>query len=476
MSRKHGKGGAIQLDAPSTADSGASNQETSTTPAGPARRRPREEAWLTRASWLGQAGYLAVLLVAAVLLQWFMEGPGATSVAVLSGGWLAVGVVVAAGSWFARDELYRYLASARSGVVVLAAILVGTGLGTVILQDLGPSAFQQRYPSMGALLQALHLDDVFHSYPFVLLMVLVIVTSVATVMRRRRTMLRWRNFGLLLSHTSIIAILAGAMVGSMSGRKGMVHLEIGESASSYIVEKSRSAVAGDRAQMPFEVRLDGFELEHYEPEFKLYTYKKKGDGYEVVGADAPVAGEAAGAPGPGSEMAITVKRVFERAERIDTWVPAPASAAQGDISQAARVTLRVGQDPGGEGWLARPGSNDSWLTLDEGRSEVRFVWTAPSADQLAKLARQSAEAPLQIEANGVRIPVEIGKTVTLADGRAVAVEALLADFALDSTTHEAFSRSNSPNNPALAVRVLTEARPPTPPRRSTSSRVPTCAR
>ncbi len=422
------------------------------TPAGGSSSK-RSSRWLTRAEWSRQAVYLLLLMAAAEVAQWLIEGPAAQSVSFQAAIWIAVVVICAIGVFLAHRELYGYFASAKAGIVLLTAILFMTILGTVILQRPGGVIFRQRYGSFAAPLQALHLDDVFHSYPFALLLFLVMLTSIITVLRRRRTMLRWRNIGLLLTHVSVVAILIGAMIGSGWGRKGMLHLEIGQVASDFVVDRGRGIERGAQIELPFAVRLDDFELEHYDPEFKLYTYRLVADGYRLASAQEPVEGESAGEPGPGSDVEVTVRRVFEHARSLDDWVSAPPSTPNDQVASAAHIRVEREDRTITEGWIARPMTDTARLQVPGSPTEIRFAWKSPGTDWISTLAAGDGASELRIETEAGNIAIEPGGIYTLNDGRVVAVESFLPDFSIDTQNHEAFSRSDRPNNPALVVRV-----------------------
>lgn len=58
-------------------------------------------------------------------------------------------------------------------------------------------------------------------------------------------------------HLALLLVVVGAVVTSLSSRKGMLHLRVGESSASYIENKK------GEMPMPFELRLDDFAVSYY---------------------------------------------------------------------------------------------------------------------------------------------------------------------------------------------------------------------
>ena len=70
---------------------------------------------------------------------------------------------------------------------------------------------------------------------------------------------RFRKFlPALLLHGSFLVILAGAMITFAGGRKGYVHLVVGNKVSSFVEQESRREI-----NLPFTLLLDSFRVEYY---------------------------------------------------------------------------------------------------------------------------------------------------------------------------------------------------------------------
>ena len=331
-----------------------------------------------------QSAGLAVLMLAAAALQTLMEtgrGAGASfmELVVIAAG---ATVMVAAFIFISWKKIYRYLASADAAVVVLGALLVMTVIGTIVLQGVDEPTFRSRYPNMGELLVALHFNDIFHSYPFMLLLWVLAITSLITVYRRRKSFKKWRHAGLLISHISVLLILLGGFVGSLSAKKGMIHLVVSQSANAFETDPKPNKPS-EVVPLNFALRLDKFELDHYEPEFKFYTFQQGAEGFEMVSAEEPEVGEHAGSPPKGSAVTVTVLKAYKSIKAVQ---------------------------------------------VGEGKHTLRMP-------------------------DGKMVPVTMGQTVKLPSGDSMTVQKFLPDFVIDMESHQASTRSEAPNNPALVVSV-----------------------
>lgn len=260
--------------------------------------------------WRGsESAGLALLLLGAAGLQTALT----TGLSVTSGLLLAVGVLalVAILRWVPFSAAFKYLASADSAVLILVAVGVLTFIGTVFLQGLPHGELVEHYGALAVPLEALHLDDVFHSAPFALCLGLLGVTSVVTVIQRRRGLARWKHAGILATHVSVVLILIGGLVGMLTGHKGMIHLEVGGSADTFLENPTPEHPIGQDLPLGFEVRLDSFELDRHVPVYRFYTYGTSDKGeMSVLQSDAAVVGEQVGSPATDSEYTVVVDKVF----------------------------------------------------------------------------------------------------------------------------------------------------------------------
>lgn len=221
----------------------------------------------------------------------------------------------------------NFLRSIKFGIILLTTIILVSIVGTVIPQNAQEVEYI-RYYGEGAytLLRALSLTDIFHSWLFVALLLLLVINIILCSIEKISSKKKF-GLGFFLTHLSLILILLGGFIGGICGKKGYLNLFTSEAVSSFKI--------GDLDfPLGFSVTLEKFELEKYankaQDEIGVYKFNKL----------------------------ITV------------------------------------------------------------------------------------------------LPVQIGREYSLSDGTKVRIEQFIPDFTMDMKTHEVLSRSDSPNNPALRIKVI----------------------
>ncbi len=161
--------------------------------------------------------------------------------------------------------LCEVLASVRFALALVVVIAAACALGTLVPQGEETAAFLSRNPPAGKWLQPaakLGLTQVFSAGWFIALLCVLSATLLACSARRlatvRRTAgsTRHRALGALLTHVSLLLILAGAVARGAWGEKGQLELREGETKTQFL------GVASARP-LPFGVRLASFEVETY---------------------------------------------------------------------------------------------------------------------------------------------------------------------------------------------------------------------
>lgn len=82
------------------------------------------------------------------------------------------------------SSLWNFLCSLKLTVATLLLLATTSILGTVIPQNLPSAQYQQYYGDKSQLLQALQLDDMYHSVWFMALLGLFVLNLVACSLRR----------------------------------------------------------------------------------------------------------------------------------------------------------------------------------------------------------------------------------------------------------------------------------------------------
>ncbi|MHB8764665.1 MAG: cytochrome c biogenesis protein ResB [Deferrisomatales bacterium] len=197
--------------------------------------------------------------------------------------------------------------------------LAGTSIfGTVIQQQADPRAYLESYgPGVAAVLQALGLVDMYHSWWFQLLLSLLLVNTLVCSLRRLPAALQsirpgqfaaaadlatkpvratwrsrdgaaaeveaamrrhfgrpatreeggattwfaqrqpWARLGAYVAHASLVLFFLGGIVGARYGYKGFVNIPEGSTVSTFTLR------GGGEMALPFQVRCDKFELHSY---------------------------------------------------------------------------------------------------------------------------------------------------------------------------------------------------------------------
>ena len=344
---------------------------------------------------------IAVIAIAANIVQiladrWLETGEDSwrTLTLVVGGGFALVTAVLA--FLFGRRTI-RLFASLRFASAVVAVLAVATVAGTMILQGQPAEVFEDYYGGLTGFLRALHTDDLFHSFWYLAVLALTAVSLAVDAMLRIWDIARgkrdgWVNLGFILTHLGITLSLAGGLLSMLGGEKGMLHLVVGESKSSFVRQGARASEPRT-ATLPFEVRLDEFEVEHYEDAYSLYIYEflpgtnaRGRRNLEVIGALESKVGE---------------KHRFAGKHQIEVLeVIAPEESP-----------------------AAPTGSATHTLALDGGEPK----------------------------------PIRVGETISFDGGIRVKLLNFLPHFNYDLKTKRAISLSDQPENPAVEILATNEA-------------------
>ena len=172
-------------------------------------------------------------------------------------------------------ELFTAVPFAVTQVVFLALSVL---LGTLILQELKPAEYQSLYGAQWwgglplFLARHAHADDVYHSLWFYGLMLLISLSTLLVAWKRRPYTLP--RFGFLLVHIAPALILAGGLVGKYGFVRAFNEIKQGEPTNAFWRVKGPNPNDWqERYDLPdFRVRLEKFQIQTYEPEYKLYAF------------------------------------------------------------------------------------------------------------------------------------------------------------------------------------------------------------
>ena len=128
----------------------------------------------------------------------------------------------------------------RKIIITIYIILVATLITATIVERVQGTAFVQ--------------DFLYHSLWFGCMWGVLAVTATMLFVQ----LSFWRQLSRFLLHASLLVILLGALATYINGENGYLHLRNGESARQFILSSN-----GSRQNMPFEMKLDNFEIEYY---------------------------------------------------------------------------------------------------------------------------------------------------------------------------------------------------------------------
>ena len=339
-------------------------------------------------------------------------------------------------------KIERFFRSVKLMVSLLLLIAVTCLIGTIVTQT--PTTSER--PRDDVMIAGrtvgwlFHWHDIYRS-PFfigclVLLAVNVLVCSLKTFRR-----LDLRNVGWILTHGSIIVILAGIVIGQLTGDTGLMKVHEGESGS--VITRDD----GTQFDLTFNVTLDRFDVEYYdEPTERLIIVR---DGIEK---SVPVTNRREHRLDDGSASVQITDRVPHA-----TMTALVAEDANSDLNPAIRVVLE-GSGRSETEWVFA--ADEKETVLFESAISVRYVWCDTEATY--RNAVRGEEVPEQ-EKLHVRLPgsdavesfpIEIRKPFRV-DRTGYVLEILrhLPDFRLDKGTGQPISASDNPRNPAIEVSI-----------------------
>ncbi len=221
------------------------------------------------------------------------------------------------------DHIWMFFASVKLSIYTLVLLALTSVIGTVVLQNGSPQQYVQLYgEGLYNLIVVLGIDDMYHAWWFLALLVLlcinIIVCSVERLstswkiifpktvkfnperfrrMKNSQTMEingntdpsvacerllkdrvklfqkgeeegkvllfgekgRWTRLGVYVVHASVLLLLIGALIGSLFGFKANLRLDEGDTKGVVSAAKTRIPI-----KLPFEIRCDDFEVKFYD--------------------------------------------------------------------------------------------------------------------------------------------------------------------------------------------------------------------
>jgi hypothetical protein len=165
----------------------------------------------------------------------------------------------------------RLLHTAYFAISILISLALATAIGTFIAQNPGAELLLKRYGEAGSkVINFLMLDDIFHSWWYIGLFILLLVSLVRKSFQREFSK---QNLGFHLAHLSPLIIVGGVWYDYFFGFKGMMHLEVGEVQDSVEVYDVNFKYISRNIKLPFKLRLDSFASQKHEPDHRIQIWE-----------------------------------------------------------------------------------------------------------------------------------------------------------------------------------------------------------
>jgi len=164
--------------------------------------------------------------------------------------------------------LIDFFSSLRLTIPLLILLAALSVIGTVITQNASKGAYLQRYSETTyTILKGLGLLNMYHSWWFILVLVLLAVNLIACSLKRlpgvwqqvRKHKSNYARLGTYLTHLGVLIILTGALIGARWGFKGYVDIREGETVEEFLLNNPRQ----DIRPLGFQIRCDAFQVEFY---------------------------------------------------------------------------------------------------------------------------------------------------------------------------------------------------------------------
>ncbi len=207
------------------------------------------------------------MTIGAVAQIWIPPGP--TTLVAATG---IASLVVLGLSFVVPGRLRTTLSGFRFTSSLLITLAIFAILGTLILQGKPAELYRARYGAVAPLILALRFDDIFHGLPYAGLMALFGAAILASAT------LRWpisaRRAGFFIAHVGLLISGAGAAASSMLSVRGRIDLFAGGDVAHQVRVTRNGVATGAYEKLPFELRLDQFDLVNYETEYRVGYYEK----------------------------------------------------------------------------------------------------------------------------------------------------------------------------------------------------------
>lgn len=345
-------------------------------------------------------------------------------------------VVKNTGASGSGSPLWNLFTSVKLAVALILIMALACVLGTFIVQGKLPQEYVTHYgESLASLLQLVQFNNVFQSYWFILLILLLCVNLVCC------TIDRWRGdilqLGFLLTHISIILILTGSVIGLKFGHKGALWIAEGEKVHQF------QQFDGTTSPLPFELELVKFVTEKHPPKVELIAYVKDQHREKVLPIDVGVPQHV-----PKSPYTVTIQEYYPDAALVEEAI----NNSEELKNPAIFVQLYGSKEVTVEGWLVAKDRNSY---VDNKRNlKLEYLWIdSPEAFQRASTQTGPSRKPtltvtLEDKTTSKTVPIVVGESFDIGNYKIKFLE-----FVLDFTRKFLPINEQQPTNPAIHIEL-----------------------
>lgn len=340
------------------------------------------------------------------------------------------------------NKVWEFFCSVKLAVVIILLMVVACILGTVILQERTLDEYVARYGhGLATFFRFTQLNNVFYSHWFSFLLILLCANLICCTIKR------WKNSflqtGFILTHLSLILILAGGVIKFQLGVKGGVNVYEGKSVNYFLTQliDRQGKLDYVKKDLPFSIALDDFILEKNEPKFQLVTYVKSKDRQKMldvkVGKKQRI---------PGSDYKVTIKDYIPDAELIQE----PVNTSDKPDNPAIYVKLFGSEKATAEGWLLAHERN----YYEDKKQDLRleYIWVS-SQQELDNTVNStevtSAKVSVTISGEYRDYPLDLNKVFKL-EGTDYTIKML--EYVLNYGDRRPVSEQPQ-DNPAVQVEI-----------------------
>jgi len=286
----------------------------------------------------------------------------------------------------------KWIASLKLTVAALVLIAAACASGTLVVQRLSTEEYVELYGALGArAVSALRLADVYHSAWFAALLGVFCANLVACSVSRLLKPGRSRWF--LVTHASVVVIIAGTCVDLLWQVQGLAVLKPGRSVDEMLVD---SYVRGDDGslgwtrrpvKLPFTMELKDFRAEPNAPRIQIAAHGEEGT---VVTLNADEAVRV-----PGTEVDVRLVKLLADVQEGREVCKRDTPGAE-PFGPAVNVELEA-EEGRWRGWLAPRDPGRYQVFLPEIGIAMRAFEIPPGeaeADALQVLLKMAAQPTL----------------------------------------------------------------------------------